>query len=191
MDAMEAIMKRRSIRSFTDDPIPDHILEAILAAGAQAPSAKNRQPWRFIVVRGEKKDELVRVIREGLERIKARGEEVGSAEGTLRAVSQAPVIVFIFNPEGMHPWLTRSIHEAFTDLMNIQSVGAAIENMAVAACSLGIGSLWNGDVAYTYDEVCRFLGQDCQMVAAMSFGYPAGPPGPTSRRPLSETVIWF
>ncbi len=102
-----------------------------------------------------------------------------------------PSSVFIFNPEGMHPWLTRSIPDAFADLMNIQSVGAAIENMAVAAYALGVGSLWNGDVTFTYDEVCRFLGQDCQLVAAMSFGYPAGRPGPTSRRPVSDTVIWL
>lgn len=191
MDAMEALMKRRSIRSFSSEPIPDEVLEQILAAGAQAPSAKNRQPWRFIVVRGEKKAEILLVIREGLDKWKARGEETGSAEGTLNAVAQAPVTVFIFNPEGMHPWLTRSVHESFGDLMNIQSVGAAIENMAVAAYALGVGSLWNGDVTYSYDEVCKFLGQDCQMVAAMSFGYPAGRPGPTTRRPLSETVIWL
>jgi len=44
MDALEAIMKRHSIRSLTDDPIPDDVLEKVLAAGAQAPSAKNRQP---------------------------------------------------------------------------------------------------------------------------------------------------
>jgi nitroreductase len=191
MDALEAIMKRRSIRSFTDGPIPDDVLEKILAAGAQAPSAKNRQPWRFIVVRGEKKAGMLQVMRDGLDKYKARGEETGSAEGTLGAMSQAPVTVFIYNPEGMHPWLTRSIGEAFADLMNIQSVGAAIENMCVAAYAFGVGSLWIGDVTYTYEELSRFLGQDCQMVAAVSFGYPAGRPGPTSRRSLSETVIWL
>lgn len=48
---MEAIMKRRSIRSFTAEPVTDAQLERILRAGMQAPSAMNAQPWEFLIIR--------------------------------------------------------------------------------------------------------------------------------------------
>jgi nitroreductase len=52
METMEAISRRRSIRRFTDAPVPRELVEKVLAAEILAPSAKNRQPWRFIVLEG-------------------------------------------------------------------------------------------------------------------------------------------
>ena len=60
MNTLEAIAARRSIRKFKSDPIPEDMLQKILTAGIQAPSGKNRQPWRFIVVQGEKRAEMIR-----------------------------------------------------------------------------------------------------------------------------------
>ena len=114
--------------------------------------------------------------------------DTGSSEWTAGIMEQAPVTVFVFNPEGTHPWLARSIDQNFQDLVNIQSVGAAIQNMLLAATDMGIGSLWICDVFYAYEGLAAWLGEDCQMVAAVSFGYPAERPEARPRKPVSEVV---
>ena len=186
MNTLEAIAARRSIRKFKDKPIPEEAIQAILTAGTQAPSGRNRQPWRFVAVKGEKCAEMVRVMREGM----ARFTERGSSERTADIMEQAPVTVFIFNPHGLHPWLTRSIEQMFMDVVNIQSIGAAIQNMVLAAQDLGIGSLWICDVFEAYEELREWLGEESQMIAAVSFGYADERPGARSRKPVSEVTRW-
>ena len=186
----EVIAARRSIRRFKDKPVPDEVLQAILRAGTQAPSGKNRQPWQFVVITGEKRAEMVRVMREGIAKAQAQGEDLGSSEGSARIMEQAPVTVFIFNPHGIHPWLTRSIEQMFSDVVNIQSVGAAIQNMLLAAQNLGIGSLWICDVFYAYEELCDWLGEKSQMIAAVCLGYADESPDARPRKPIPEVVHW-
>jgi nitroreductase len=190
MNTLQAIAARRSIRRFKEDPLPDEVLQNILTAGIQAPSGKNRQPWRFHVVKGDKRAEMVRVLRTGINKAKAEGEDLGSSEGSANIMEQAPVTVFVFNPDGVHPWLTRSIGQMFTDVVNIQSIGAAIQNMVLAAQDQGIGSLWICDVFYAYEELCEWLGAEGQMIAAVSFGYPDESPAARPRMPVSEVTRW-
>lgn len=190
MNTLEAIATRRSIRRFKDDPIPDQVLQAILTAATQAPSAKNRQPWRFVVVSGVKRAEMVHVMRKGIAKAKARGEDPGSSGWTADIMEQAPVTVFVFNPHGMHPWLAHSIEQMFQAVVNVQSIGAAIQNMLLAAQDLGVGSLWICDVFEAYDELCQWLGEPGQMVAAVSLGYANESPNARSRKPVSEVTRW-
>jgi F420 biosynthesis protein FbiB-like protein len=191
MQTIDAIAQRRSIRKYKGTPVTDEQIHAILLAATQAPSGKNRQPWRFIVVSGDKRTGILDAMRAGMAKHEARGEDTGSAKWTVQIMEQAPVTIFIFNPEGMHPWLTRSIDQAFGDLVNLQSVGAAIQNMCLAALDLGLGSLWIADVLYAYDELCAYLGQDCQMVAALAIGYPDEEPGARPRKPVDEVARWI
>jgi nitroreductase len=191
MNTLEAIAKRRSIRRFKDEPIPDQVLQAILTAATQAPSSKNRQPWRFVVVSGDRCAEMVRVMREGIANMKARGEDPGSSEWTADVMAQAPVTVFVFYPHGLHPWLAHSIEQMFQAVVNIQSIGAAIQNMLLAAQDLGVGSLWICDVFEAYNELCQWLGEPGQMVAAVSLGYADVSPKAPSRKPLSEVTRWM
>ena len=188
MNTLEAISGRRSIRKFKDNPIPDEMLQAILTAGIQAPSGKNRQPWRFIVVKQDKRPELIRIMRQQIAKAKTRGEDLGSSEWTTNVMEQAPVTVFIFNPDGSRPWLAHSIDQMFTDMVDIQSIGAAIQNMLLAALELGIGSLWICDVFYAYEELCNWLGEKGEMIAAVSFGYPDESPAARPRKSFNEVV---
>ena len=190
MNTLDAIAERRSIRKFKDTPVPDEALQAILTAAIQAPSGKNRQPWRFVVVSGDKRAEMMRVMREGIDGAKAKGEDPGSSERTADVMEQAPVTVFIFNPNGIHPWLTHSTEQMFADIVNIQSVGAAIQNMLLAAQDLGLGSLWICDVFYAYEGLCDWLGEACQMIAAVSLGYPNESPDARPRKPVDEVTRW-
>lgn len=191
MNTLEAIAARRSIRKFKPDPVPEEALRAILTAGIQAPSGKNRQPWKFVVVQGEQRAEMMRRMREGIAGFRTRGEETGSAEWTARVMDQAPVTVFVFNPHGIHPWLEHTIEDNFDDLVNVQSVGAAIQNMCLAALDLGLGSLWICDVFYAEEQLLPWLGEDCQLVAAVSFGTPDESPAARGRKPFEEVVRWM
>ncbi|MGI5916232.1 MAG: nitroreductase family protein [Anaerolineae bacterium] len=188
MNTLDAIAARRSIRKFTDEPVSEDDLRAILTAAIQAPSGKNRQPWRFIVVQGEQRAEMVRLMRQGITRNKAQDNPTGSAEWTVNVMETAPVTVFVFNPYGIHPWLAHSIEQNFQSLVDVQSVGAAIQNMLLAAQDLGLGSLWICDVFFAYEELMGWLGEDCQMVAAVSFGYPAESPAARPRKAFDEVV---
>jgi F420 biosynthesis protein FbiB-like protein len=190
VNTLDAIAARRSIRRYKDKPIPDEALQAILTAATQAPSAKNRQPWRFVVVMGDSRAEMVRVMRQGIAKAKADGEDPGSSEWSADLMEQAPATVFVFYPDGLHPWLTRSIDQMFRDVINIQSIGAAIQNMLLAALDLGIGSVWICDVYYAYEELRNWLGESGQMIAAVSLGYPDESPEARSRKPLSQVVRW-
>jgi nitroreductase len=190
MDTREAIAARRSIRQFRQDPIPEDALEAILLAATQAPSAKNRQPWRFLVVQGEQRAEMVRVMREGMARRKEEGIDPGSAEGSARVMAQAPVTVFVFNPEGLDPWLTRSVDQMWTDVVNVQSIGAAIQNILLAALDLGLGSVWICDVFYAYEELRTWLGQGGQMIAAVALGYADEAPEARPSRAVRSVTRW-
>ena len=190
MNTREAIAARRSIRRFKADPIPNDALQAILTAGTQAPSAKNRQPWQFVVVQGEKRTEMVRAMREGIAKLKVGGMDIGSAEGTAAVMEEAPVTVFVYNPHGTHPWLARSDEQVWLDVVNIQSIGAAIQNMLLAALDLGIGSLWIGDVFYAYGELGTWLGEESQMIAAVALGYPAESPDARPRQSVEKVTRW-
>jgi nitroreductase len=129
-------------------------------------------------------------MRQGIAQRQEEGEDPGSSLGSARVMAQAPVTVFVFNPEGLDPWLTRSVDQMWTDVVNIQSIGAAIQNMLLAALDLGIGSLWICDVFYAYDELRTWLGQRGQMIAAVSFGYADEAPVARPRRAVRSVARW-
>ncbi|MBN2086222.1 MAG: nitroreductase [Anaerolineales bacterium] len=188
MNTLEAIAARRSIRKFKDALIEEEKLRAILLAAAQAPSGKNRQPWRLIVVKGEKRADMIRIMKEGIAAAKSRGEDTGSSDWTAKVMERAPVTVFFFNPQGLRPWQAHTTGQMFDDVVDIQSIGACIQNLLLAAQDLGIGSLWMCDVFYAYEELCAWLGEKGEMIAAVALGYPAETPPARPRKPLSEIV---
>jgi nitroreductase len=191
MNTIEAIAARRSIRRFKDTPVPDEMIRTILTAATQAPSGKNRQPWRFIVIKGESRSEMVRIMRTGIEQAKAEGENPGSSEWSACVMEQAPVTIFVFNPEGDPPWMHHSVGQLFDDVVDVQSIGAAIQNMLLAAQDLGLGSLWICDVFYAYRELAAWLGETGELIAAVSFGYADEAPAARRRRPVDEVVRWL
>lgn len=191
MDTFQAIAARRSNRKFKPDPIPQETLEKILHAGTLAPSGKNKQPWKFYVVQGDGRVEMASEMKKGMARLEGMGVNTGSARYSLEVMKQAPVTVFIFNPTSKHPLLERDTLETYSDVVDIQSVGAAIQNMCLAAVDLGLGSLWICDVFFGYEELCAWLGEEGQMIAALSLGYPDQEPQPRPRKPVSEVTVFL
>ena len=192
METLEAIATRRSIRKFTDRPVTEETVNGVLAAAILAPSGKNRQPWRFVVLAGgEKRAQMIRVMREGIADTKARGMETGSAIVTARVMERAPVTIFVFNPQGVHPWASHSLAQTLMETVDTQSIGAAIQNMLLAAQAMGLGTLWMCDVWSAYQQLETWLGESGELVAAVALGYPDEQPAARPRHPLSEVVHWF
>lgn len=190
MDVLKAITIRRSIRKFKPDPLPHEMIESILDAARLAPSGKNNQPWRFVVVESDARDQMFSCLQAGLKASIERGIPTGSAENTFRIMREAPATVFVFNPKDTVPWNEQTIPERVLRIVNIQSVGAAIQNMLLRAQELEIGSLWICDTFSAYEELCTWLGRDSLLVAAVSLGYPAESPAARPRLPLNELVEW-
>lgn len=191
MDVLEAINKRRSIRRFKSDPISKDVIRTILDAGIKAPSGKNKQPWEFVVVTEDTRREMVRIIRDGIMSFKEEHGDVGSAEYSVKIMEQAPVTIFIFNPYGTYPWQEKTVGQQIAETVDVQSVGAAIQNMILAAEALGLGSLWICDVFFAYEEICRWLKKDCQMVAALALGYADESPAMRPRKSIDEITEWI
>jgi nitroreductase len=187
VNTLEAIYGRRSIRRFQDRPVSRELIERLLDATVQAPSGKNRQPWRFIVVEGpERRAEMVRVLRTGIEQARRAGADLGSSEHTARVMEQAPVTVFVFNGERDDEGDDEPM-----DVVNVQSIGGAIQTLLLAGHDLGLGTLWICDVFYAYEELREWLGRTDQMVAAVSLGYADEAPDARPRIPYQDLTTWL
>jgi len=201
MNVVEAISKRRSIRKFLNKDIEKDKIQKILEAGILAPSPKNQQPWKFIVVTGDKKREITVILNNGLENIKA-GNGLDVQPGTIRSVAksfksmeEAPVVIFILNTDDTlipnnFP-ITQTLKEKLTKMGNIQAIGASIENMLLTALEYGIGSLWINNIFYTYNELKNWLNTDHEIAAAILLGYPDESPPQRPRKLMSELIKWI
>ena len=193
---LSVILNRRSIRKYKNICVDKQIIEEILQAGSLAPSSKNRQPWRFLVVAGDAKKDMLRVMREGLLREKEKpllpesARFYGGAEYTLQIMEQAPVIIFVVNPLGSDIHRVLNPEERIYEICNAQSIGAAMENMALTATEHGLGSLWICDTYFAYAELNHWLNADGELAAAMAIGYADEAPAARPRKKLKDLVEW-
>jgi len=189
VETLQAITERRSIRRFAPEPLPRDLIERVLEAAVLAPSAKNAQPWRFVVLEGAEARRLGTLMSEAASRLQAAGRDTGSLAWTAAIVAQAPVTIMVYEetpPREIPPDFHKDYHFVMT-----QSIGGAIQTMLLAAHSLGLGSLWICDPLYCEDEINAWLGrQGQQMVAGVTLGYPAEAPNARPRRPWQEVTEW-
>ena len=97
MDVIGAIEARRSIRRFKADPVPRQTIERLLDLATKAPSAKNAQPWSFIVLEGEKKNAVAGLLADAVVKYEAQGFPTGSAGPTARIMAEAPVLILVYD----------------------------------------------------------------------------------------------
>ncbi len=189
---IETIRRRRSVRRFTAEPIPDDVMHILLEAANDAPSAHNKQSWRFVIVREAAKDRLTTLIRDESALLPRKMKILLRLAGQI--IQSAPVVVAIFNTgelahaiEGEH---SREFRDFF-QLMEVQSSSAAVENLMIAATSLGIGTVWLGAVCLIKEKIGRSLGQEAELMAVVPIGYPSREPdaGPR-KKPLCEVTIF-
>lgn len=196
MTVEEIVKTRRSIRKYKDTPVPKELIEQVLKAGMAAPSSKNRQPWKFLVVSGQAKDDALRTMEEGLKRerldplIPKSAPYIGGSEYTLKIMKEAPVVIFVVNPLAVQMGGDMSSDDRISEICNAQSVGAAIENMALTATELGLGSLWICDTFFAQRELDQWLGEAGELYAALALGYADEAPHARPRKVYSDVVVW-
>ena len=186
MELIEAIEKRRSIRSFKNDDISDEVVKEILNSGRLAPSAKNRQPWYFVILKNEIKDKVADLMIDfhtkdnGVEECQKQNT-YSSLVPTAKAIKESPVLVVIFRPKD-DMWITSD---------NL-SIGACVENMCLRALDHDLGTLWIRDIVYVSKTVAEMLGHsDLELNCAVSIGVPNQNPVQRPRKELDEIIEWF
>lgn len=208
-DIIDVISSRKSIRRYTEDPIPDEILDKILEAARWAPSGENEQPWKLIVVKDpETKKEIGEISKIGtgqrmtaeycLGQLQPRFKDIEDEEkkeslmkflcsGEVSAFpSKAPVLVVVVG----------SLHGMFDTPYDLS---ACIENMLLEAHSLGVGACWiHGPAVYPrMVEKLKILLKipvgmgEYKVLSIVSFGWPHGTrKHPRPKKALEEIVYW-
>jgi F420 biosynthesis protein FbiB-like protein len=191
------IRSRRSIRRYQPEPVTPEVLRRVLEAGTWAPSAHNRQPWRFVVLTEPlarealalRMGELLRAARS------ADGDDATDIEGDVsrsynRIAGAAAAIVVFLTMEDMdtYPDLRRAHAE---ELMAVQGAAMATQNLLVAAHAEGLGACWMCAPLFCQEEVGAALGVPAhwQAQALITLGYPASKGKPANRRPVSEVTF--
>lgn len=191
---LSIMVRRRSIRKYKQKEVSEQKIEKILQAGMLAPSSKNRQPWKFIVVMGKSKAEMLAVMEEGIRREKGNpllpesAKYISGAEHTLEIMRQAPVVIMVMNTLGISMEQNVTAEERIYEICNAQSIGAAIENMTLEATKLGLGSLWICDTYFALQELNEWL--QGELIAALAIGYADENPAARPRKEKKEIVEW-
>ena len=168
---LPVLCARRSVRRYAARAVPPEVLRRILEAGRIAPSARNVQEWRFVVVREEQ----------------TRRRLVPACAGQ-SFVAEAPVVIACCAT--LTDYVMRCGQYAYPI-----DVAIAIDHMVIQAAAEGVGSCWIG--AFYEDQVKEILGipENIRVVQVLTLGYPVEPlrplpPEKKKRKPLAEIVCW-
>lgn len=190
-----SIEGRRSIRKYTNQPVEKAVIEEVIRAAALAPSAKNRQPWKYLVYAGAEKEKLVDQMEIGLYRerevspiLPESAFGLPDAYNTLRIMRETPVILVVLNTNGRNPYKEIDTDRRISEICDSLSIGASIENLILKAEDLGLGTLWIANTFFAYPELVEYIGTEDQLVSAVALGYPAEAPAARPRKPLEEIV---
>ena len=194
---MKEITERRSIRKYAPQTIDDEYIRSIVSAGIYAPSAKNRQPWRFIVYKGSSKDELLDVMETGLKREQSgdmtlpRSQAgLSDAFNTLRIMKTAPVLIMVENTNGASPFTHLDADDRITEICDTLSIGAAVQNILLTAQELGFGTLWIANTCFAYTELTEYIGIKGQLTGAVALGIADECPAPRPRKSPDEVIVF-
>ena len=189
---MQIIKKRRSIRSFKSDPVPEDALEKILDSARWAPSSANSQPWDIVVVKEQaKKEQIQKSVEKVIERIKELRDFPFLKTFTAHYMLEAPVqLVVVGDPRFKYVSMMHSVEPNVEQFAFWGSVSMAIQNMLLTAAALDLGS-----VVFTnfYPEEVKSLlniPDRLQVVCILPVGYPNEEKEPPVRRSLNDFVHW-
>jgi nitroreductase len=166
MEVREAIEKRNSIRSYQDKAVPEEKLRRVLEAARLAPSGRNCQDWKFIIVRDD-----------------VKRQELGRLSGGQYHVHTAPVIIAAVatDPEELMPCGIQA---------SPVNLAIAIDHMTLAAMEEGLGTCWIG--AFAQEEVKKALGvpRGMSIISLLTLGFPAEAGRPKSRKKLEDIICY-
>ncbi len=147
MQAIQAILTRKSVRKYMDKPVEESLIEQVLLAGTRAPSGKGNEPWRFAVIQDiECKENIAQLCQYG------------------DIIRGAPVLICQFLDTNV----------AYDTVKDAGSMGACAQNMLLAAHSLGLGAVWIAEIRRNKEEVAKLCGvsaQEYELMMVMPLGY--------------------
>ncbi len=192
---IQEIEDRRSIRKFKNLPVETEKIEAILQAALKAPSGKNKQPWKYVVLTGDRKNEMVDVMLRRICQIEKSffGKKItglADAKHTAEIMKQAPVIIMVLDRCSKNIFQLHLPLDKMASTVNILSIGASIQNLLLEAQSLGLGTLWIGNTFFAYGPLRKWLNTTYSLVSAIAVGYPNQTPLPRLRKEFDELVEW-
>lgn len=195
-DLQHLLRNRRSIRRFKADPIPDSVIESILTTATYAPSAHNRQPWRFAIVkqnaRGTKSRLGMAITSKMRDDMQAEGATETDIEkrvaSSLRRIEEAPLaIILCRDVEDVR------INTEQEKVMGTQSVANAGLQLLLAAHAEGLGGNWICWPLYAPEAVQTVLDlpNSWEPQAMYFLGYPEEDPQAKERKNLKEIIQTF
>ena len=192
----DVIAERRSIRRYQPEPISDAELERLLTAACWAPSAHNRQPWRFAVLRADAvKQRLANAMgaRLAADRGRDGDDPAAIAADVARSrarITEAPIVVAVALTLADMDRYPDPARAAAEHAMAVQSTAMAVQNLLLAAASEGLGACWMCAPLFCPDVVRAALDlpPDWQPQALVTIGRPASAGKPATRRPLASLV---
>lgn len=180
MEFDTVVCNRRSIRKFQKKPVENEKVQALLECARLCQSAKNRQPWKFMVLTEDKKDLVADVMLQLYEHnhIEVNGI-TNSSKNSAWIIQNAPLLMLAFkeNDEQMQ-------------LSDLLSMGAAIEHLCLKAVDAGLGAVWIADTVYTRDEICHaFHIEGLQLISGIAIGYADESPAARPRKSIEEIIL--
>ena len=192
---IQEIDSRRSIRKYKEKAISREFIEEMIYSATLAPSAKNRQPWKFIVFENKAKDELVDIMRQGVadEKVQHRlmpkwAHAIPDAENTVRVMEEAPCLIVVLNTNQKTPFANISGEDRIVEICDSLSIGAAVENMMLTANAHGLGTLWIANTCFAYGDLVTYLKTDDQLTGIVAVGYPDEFPDRRPRKSMDSIV---
>lgn len=193
------LRSRRSIRKFAPKPVDDALLTRILATATHAPSAHNRQPWRFAVLtqpapKSRLSDLLAADFRRDLAADGMPEPEINARlQRSKSRILEAPVVVILCMDASEMDVYPDDKRYAAERTMAIQSTAAAGLQLQLAAHAEGLGSVWTCGPLFTPQTVRTALNlpESWEPQAMFFIGWPAEMPKPKALKPLDEVALWF
>lgn len=191
MQALEAIASRRSVRRFAPREVPPALLRELVAAACAAPAPHHSRPWRFIEVGPQARVRLAKAMAAAWRAdLEGDGQPPQAIEGSLarsrRQLTEAPLLLLAcLEEEGARRWPDSRRRGAEHD-MYIQSLGAALQNLLLAAHARGLGGYLKGAPLFCQAVVAEALGlpPGWQPAFLILLGYPAAGSQPPPRPAL-------
>jgi nitroreductase len=174
MDTLECIKARRSVRKYKSDPVPPEKLNEVLEAFRLAPSWANLQPWELVVVTDP-------AMKEKLQDTLPKGNPARSA------MVQAPVVIAVCGVKGKSGMYKNEAVTALGDWFMFD-LGIAAQNLCLAACALGLGTVHAGYLDHQKASELLGLPPDRTVVELVPLGFPDHEPKNPGRKALAEFV---
>lgn len=203
MDFIDVAQKRTSVRSYSEEGVDRDALREICRIGGLAPSVNNFQPWRFVAMTNrDKMSEMAAVVAQKIEALPEKSCELGEqikkqVEYFSIFFEKAPAVIFVFvspyesvlerGVELTHDEVNRM--RAYPDM---QSVGACMQNMLLAAVNMGLGACWMTSPLIAKQEIAKMLSVDSEyeLAAMMVVGHASHDFPPKPKKEI-DTILDF